>query len=198
MSDSLHASEADTSLLTIAVCRGVLSGTICIVSAFAVGLCEVFAGRGFGGSDLLPFLIWTIPLGLLVACSKALLLRWRLKISSIFGFLADLGSGLTLGLVWSFVSRWWLGDWYLLWSVSPALCWMTGGGVGMLSLRSSLSDTRTKTARLVGSGLFFGFAVLLAGNVFQTSEPPLENFPKELRDDVGGETDGWNNYALLQ
>jgi hypothetical protein len=111
-------------LLTVAIiCFG--------ISALMAGA-EVAFNGGFGASDILPFLIWTLPFAGVIALSKEKLTNSVRRLSILVRYAVAVAAGIAAGLLWTYIVAFFGGAWFGAFSFPILSCWVVGGASALI------------------------------------------------------------------
>ena len=108
------------------------TAVICFVVSALVASAKVAFNGGFGVSDILPFLIWTLPFAGVIALTKEKLtssLRW---LSTLLGYTVAVVLGVVGGLLWTYLVAFFLGAGFGAFSFPVLPCWIAGGASAMI------------------------------------------------------------------
>ncbi|GIU83014.1 MAG: hypothetical protein D6823_15525 [Chloroflexi bacterium] len=109
-----------------------IAAVACFLTSVAMSVVAITANKGFGYSDIMPFLILTLPLVIIIAAVKAMLigiLRW---FPLVFRYIVAGIIGVIGGLLWAIIVAIYMGPWFSAFSFPVHLCWMVGGASGMI------------------------------------------------------------------
>jgi hypothetical protein len=120
----------------------VVGGSSFLTSGVVAGI-ELWINRGFGASDLWPFLFWSVPFATGLSMISLSFVRWYCHLSDPIRFILGALVGMMAGLVWTYISALALGVWFKLLSLPALECWVSGGLVGMLIAASACKPLTT-------------------------------------------------------
>ena len=119
-------------LKSVPIVTGFRAAGICFLVSSAIGLGFVLRQRGFGASDLPPFLLWSLAFSSAVGVSNAFLAKWVTNTSSIPWARCMLALAVAVGLVvvWSSLVNLVLGPWALAFGFPITPAWIAGALTG--------------------------------------------------------------------
>jgi hypothetical protein len=137
----------------------VIAALVAVAAAWLTAAAYVAANRGFGVGDLGAMLLWSLPLGGLVALVARVPARlasrhpWQALLAA---YAAAVALGLLVGVLWTVAAASLLGPWIGAFSFPVLACWVLGAVVGLVA---AVTAVRTRTwplglavAALVGLG----------------------------------------------
>jgi hypothetical protein len=116
--------------------RRVAAPLVAIASAWLAAALYVAANRGFGAGDLPAMLLWSLPLGALVALVAGVPARLAARRgvpALLAAHAAAVALGLLVGVLWTASAASLLGPWIGAFSFPVLACWALGAVAGLLS-----------------------------------------------------------------
>ena len=120
----------------MAASHRVAASLVAIAAACLAAALYVAANRGFGAGDLPAMLLWSLPLGGLVALVARIPARLAARRGApglLAAHAAAVGLGLLVGVLWTVSAASLLGPWMGAFSFPVLACWALGAVAGLLS-----------------------------------------------------------------
>ncbi|HEY9404528.1 MAG TPA: hypothetical protein VIQ24_17860 [Pyrinomonadaceae bacterium] len=108
------------------------AAVICFGTSALVAGAEVVFNRNFGASDILPFLIWTLPFAGVIALTKGKLADASRRLPILLRYAVAVAVGIAAGVLWTYIVAFFLGAWFGAFSFLVLPCWIAGGASGMI------------------------------------------------------------------
>jgi len=109
-----------------------LGAGVCFITAALMAAVKLIINGGFGKSDIVPFLFWTIPFSVLVGLSREGVGVWLRRYSSVIRYCVAGMLGVLAGIVWTYVVAFFVGPFFGAFSIPVLPCWVVGGISGLL------------------------------------------------------------------
>jgi hypothetical protein len=105
---------------------------VCLAVSMLLASAKVAIRGGFGASDLIPFLVWTIPLSLVGALIRhGLDSLLRLQSAPLTYTLSGV-AGIISGVLWTYLVALWLGPYFGAFSFEVLPCWIVGAASALI------------------------------------------------------------------
>lgn len=135
-----------------------VTGVVAVLGSLLAGAAYLAANDWFGAGDLAALLVWSLPLGVLVAVSMHPLVKrapaqrgWKAYSMSVV-----VGAG--VGFAWSIAAALALGPWIGAFSLPVQVCWMAGGTAAGIATGWLGSPGSGRTALALGALLVVAVA----------------------------------------
>ncbi len=141
------------------------AGSYSLLASCAVAAAIVLAAGGFGAGDLAAFLAWTLPFGLAIGASAAVLAPRLSAAGPVTGLALAALVAVAVAVLWTIAVGLLLGRLVLPFSFPVFPCWLAGGATGLASavgVGSGWRRTAVVTALVAPLVVFVATAALLA------------------------------------
>lgn len=125
--------RADGALAASPWRRSAIAAVAAVVIAESLAAAVVAVRQGFGAGDLLPFLLWLVPFGVLTFMTASLLARLARSLAApLLRALVALGVGAAVGYGWTLAMFAMMGPWFGTFSFPVALVLTAAGALAHL------------------------------------------------------------------
>lgn len=107
-----------------------LAGIIAVLGAVGAALAYLASNAWFGAGDLSAMVIWSLPLGALLAVTAGVLSRRLIAVRALWHYVALVPTGAVVGYLWTLVAAVVMGPWIGAFSFPVLFCWVAGGMLG--------------------------------------------------------------------
>jgi hypothetical protein len=104
-----------------------LPGVVAVFGAIAAALMYLASNAWFGAGDLSALIIWSVPLGVILALVLGALARRLVATGAVWPYVALIPTGAVAGYLWTLVVAAVLGPWIGAFSFPVLFCWIAGG-----------------------------------------------------------------------
>lgn len=114
-----------------------MTAVVCFLTAAVMSGIIVVINMGFGASDLLPFLVWSLPFAIVIALVKKGLMDILHQLSLLLRYIVAAVIGIIGGVLWTYIVAFFLGEWFGAFSFPVLPCWIASGASGLIIGTSS-------------------------------------------------------------